>query len=295
MPSLSAAARRDDGAIELAPNCKGSASHKVVGKLLREGSIEEISARGALPFGAAMRTREHSRCASPGAALRPSGSPRAAHCWAARGDPARDKPVRRAATARRKKTRNEALRLSAKPSRGALTQTGCDDRDHHVGNREAKSPLPKVSPSAMSAASCRSRFFPRRSFRRSPTAPLPRAYPSHASPGPCPLLDRTRANARPRLRQAPTKRSDETAVSAARPHKPVVARAQARGRARQTESMQTGATPRSNGALIRASKSPQLRHHQGRDDHKSARISPGSSVTACPEQGFARLPFHATA
>jgi hypothetical protein len=46
---LSTAAQREDGAIELAPNRKGGASHKVVGKLLRDGLIEEISARGALP------------------------------------------------------------------------------------------------------------------------------------------------------------------------------------------------------------------------------------------------------
>jgi len=46
---LLSTAQREDGAIELAPNRKGSASHKVVGKLLRDGSIEEISARGALP------------------------------------------------------------------------------------------------------------------------------------------------------------------------------------------------------------------------------------------------------
>ena len=40
-------------------------------------------------------------------------------------------------------------------------------------HRWTKSLLPKVSPSAMSAASCHSRFFPRRSSRRSPTVPLP--------------------------------------------------------------------------------------------------------------------------
>jgi hypothetical protein len=40
-------------------------------------------------------------------------------------------------------------------------------------HRPTKSFLPKVSPSAMSTASCRSRFFPRRSFRRSPSAPPP--------------------------------------------------------------------------------------------------------------------------
>jgi hypothetical protein len=46
---LSAASQREDHAIELTPNLKGAASHKVVRKLLREGLIEEIAAGGALP------------------------------------------------------------------------------------------------------------------------------------------------------------------------------------------------------------------------------------------------------
>ncbi len=46
---LSAASQRDDHAIQLAPNLKGGAPNKVVGKLLREGWIEEIQARGSLP------------------------------------------------------------------------------------------------------------------------------------------------------------------------------------------------------------------------------------------------------
>src|SRR5215469_1957105 len=46
---LSAASRREDGGIELAPNLKGGAAHRVLGKLLSEGLIEEIPARGALP------------------------------------------------------------------------------------------------------------------------------------------------------------------------------------------------------------------------------------------------------
>jgi hypothetical protein len=39
---LSAAAQREDGAIELAPNLKGAAADKVVGKLLRDGLIEPV-------------------------------------------------------------------------------------------------------------------------------------------------------------------------------------------------------------------------------------------------------------
>ena len=38
---------REDCGIELAPNLKGGAAHKVVGKLLTEGLVEEIPARGA--------------------------------------------------------------------------------------------------------------------------------------------------------------------------------------------------------------------------------------------------------
>ena len=46
---LSAASQREDGSIELAPNLKGGAAHKVVGKLLAEGLVEEIPACDALP------------------------------------------------------------------------------------------------------------------------------------------------------------------------------------------------------------------------------------------------------
>ena len=46
---LSAAAQRQDGAVELGPKLKGSASRKVIGKLLSEHLVEEIPAQGALP------------------------------------------------------------------------------------------------------------------------------------------------------------------------------------------------------------------------------------------------------
>src|SRR5271157_6212566 len=45
---LSAASQREDGAIVLAPNLKGSAASKVGGKLLRDGLIEEVPAGGSL-------------------------------------------------------------------------------------------------------------------------------------------------------------------------------------------------------------------------------------------------------
>jgi len=46
---LSAASRRDDGALEPPPKLTGGAAGKVVAKLLTEGLIEEIRARGSLP------------------------------------------------------------------------------------------------------------------------------------------------------------------------------------------------------------------------------------------------------
>ena len=46
---LSAASQREDGGTELARNLKGGAAHRVVGKLLSQGLIEETPARSALP------------------------------------------------------------------------------------------------------------------------------------------------------------------------------------------------------------------------------------------------------
>jgi Protein of unknown function (DUF3489) len=46
---LSAAAQREDGGIELAPNLKGGAAQNLVRKLLNEGLIEEVRATGSLP------------------------------------------------------------------------------------------------------------------------------------------------------------------------------------------------------------------------------------------------------
>jgi Protein of unknown function (DUF3489) len=96
----------------------------VVGTLLTQGLIEEIPARGALPiwhrdegkgpFALRITTRGLAAIgvAKGSALLAPGEGP----------DPARDKPARRAAAARRKKTGNEALRLSAKPSRSDSKQ-----------------------------------------------------------------------------------------------------------------------------------------------------------------------------
>jgi hypothetical protein len=46
---LSAAAQRQDGAVELGSKLKGGASLKVIDKLLREQLVEEIPAAGGLP------------------------------------------------------------------------------------------------------------------------------------------------------------------------------------------------------------------------------------------------------
>ena len=46
---LSAAAQRQDGAVEIGPKLKGSAAQKVLGRLLNERLVEEIPAEGGLP------------------------------------------------------------------------------------------------------------------------------------------------------------------------------------------------------------------------------------------------------
>jgi hypothetical protein len=47
---LSAASQREDHAVELPANLNGGAAHKVIGKLLTEGLLEEIQAIGSLPI-----------------------------------------------------------------------------------------------------------------------------------------------------------------------------------------------------------------------------------------------------
>jgi Protein of unknown function (DUF3489) len=127
---LSAASQREDRGIELAPNLKGGAAQKLVRNLLAEGLIEEVGATGSLPMWrrdednrplalcisdrglAAIRVEDGG--AQPEAAL----SREAMHV----ADPAPDKHPRRIAAARRKKTRDEASRRSAKPSRAGSKQ-----------------------------------------------------------------------------------------------------------------------------------------------------------------------------
>ena len=126
---LSAASQREDCAIELAPKLKGGAAHKVVSKLLADGLIEEIQARGSLPVWRrdadkgplALRITNHGLAAIQfveGAAAE-AEEPRNTAQGAAS---APDKPSRRVAAARRKTTRDEAPKQSAKSSRGASKQ-----------------------------------------------------------------------------------------------------------------------------------------------------------------------------
>jgi hypothetical protein len=46
---LSAASQREDRAIDVGPDLKGTASQKVVARLLRQGLVEEIPACGPIP------------------------------------------------------------------------------------------------------------------------------------------------------------------------------------------------------------------------------------------------------
>jgi hypothetical protein len=127
---LSAASQREDCAIELAPNLKGGAARKVVGKLLTDGLIEEIQARGALPVWRrdegkgplALRITRRGLAAirvDKGGALPEAEEPRDTEQGV---DLAPDKPSRRVAAAPRKKAGNVAPQQSAKPSRGASKQ-----------------------------------------------------------------------------------------------------------------------------------------------------------------------------
>src|SRR6202040_1002678 len=138
---LSAAAQREDGAIELAPNLKGGAADKVVGKLLRDGLIEEIPARGALPIWRRDEEKEAValRITTRGLAAIGIDEHRALLEAEENGgtgrstDPAWNKPARRASAVRRKKTSHEAPQKSAKPSGADSKQLKCSRCS--IGNR----------------------------------------------------------------------------------------------------------------------------------------------------------------
>lgn len=125
---LSAGAQHPEGAIELASDLKGGAAKKAVGKLLREGFIEEIPARGALPVWRrnddagplALRITPHGLAAigvEASVAERKAEKP---HDTRDAGGLAPKRPLRRVEAARRKKrSKDAALEQSAKPHRGS--------------------------------------------------------------------------------------------------------------------------------------------------------------------------------
>ena len=127
---LSAASQREDGGIELAPNLKGGAAHRVVGKLLSQGLIEEIPALGALSVwrrddeqGArALRITRRGLAAiqvEDGGALAPAEEPRDIEQAA---DLVSNKRPGRVAAARGEKTRGEASQGSSKSRHGGSKQ-----------------------------------------------------------------------------------------------------------------------------------------------------------------------------
>ena len=129
---LSAASQRGDCAIELAPNLKGGAARKVVGKLLSDGLIEEIEARGSFPVWRrdgdkgplALRITQRGLAAiqvDGGSTLPQAKEPRDTKNETNLAPHKSSQPV---AAARRKKTRDEAPRRSAKSSHGASKQDG---------------------------------------------------------------------------------------------------------------------------------------------------------------------------
>ena len=127
---LSAASQRQDCAIELVPNLKGSAARKVVSKLLADGLIEEIEASGSLPVWRhgddkgplALRITERGLAAIQVDQLGARSEAEAPRSTEQGSDLAPDKLPRRAVAASRKKTRDEAPQQSAKPSRGTSKQ-----------------------------------------------------------------------------------------------------------------------------------------------------------------------------
>ena len=119
---LSAAAQHPEGA--LASDVKGSTAKKTVGRLLRGGFIEEIPAGGALPVWRrdddagprALRITPHGLAeigVEAGVVDRNAGK---LHDTQDRSDLAPKRPARRAEAAARRKSKDEALRRTAKRS-----------------------------------------------------------------------------------------------------------------------------------------------------------------------------------
>jgi len=120
---LSAAAQHPEGAIELASDPKGGAAKKAIGKLLRDRLIEEIPARGVLPVwrrdddAGTLELRITPQGLAEigveaGVAQR-NGKP---HDAGHGNDLTANRSSQRGAAARRKRSKDEALRRSAKPT-----------------------------------------------------------------------------------------------------------------------------------------------------------------------------------
>ena len=126
---LCAASQRKDGAIELAPNLKGSASNKVVRKLLRTGLIEEVPAGAELSVwrreegkgSLALRITKRGLAAIQVDA--DGDLPHAAEaCDREQEGNEPSQPSRRVAAARQKKASKKAPRRSSKSSRSGSKQ-----------------------------------------------------------------------------------------------------------------------------------------------------------------------------
>ena len=121
---LSAAAQHPEGAIELASDLKDGAAEKAIGKLLQGGLIEEIPAGGALPVwrrddnagSLALRITPHGLAVigvEAGVIDRNTGGLLDTQDG---GDLAPKRPSRRVEAAARRKSKDEALQETAKPS-----------------------------------------------------------------------------------------------------------------------------------------------------------------------------------
>ena len=128
---LSTASQRDDRAIELSPNLKGAASHKVVRKLLDEGLIEEVAAGGSLP----VWRRDDSngalalRITNEGLAAIQVGDPLVEASDASDGNEASDTSVQRVAPARHKNT----VANNKNSSRAPNPKSGGTKQDRVIG------------------------------------------------------------------------------------------------------------------------------------------------------------------
>jgi hypothetical protein len=124
---LSSAARHAHGAVEV--ELKGAAAKKVVGKLLREGLIEEVPSRGTLPVwrrddnqGSLALCITKDGLVAIGIEPSSSAAPHKTPPETSNASQVGLKQPRRAQSANRKKSINEKLQRSFKSSRGGSKQ-----------------------------------------------------------------------------------------------------------------------------------------------------------------------------